>query len=663
MFSHPKFMLIFQVSKLLLQATLIISSLTQIQCLNFSYSSFSPADANDFVRLNSSIINNVIQISPVTADASGRILYKEPLKLWDKLKGTKSSFTSTFVINIKPQTSPGGEGSAFILTDSTTLPSNSAGQWLGIVNVSTINRQDIVAVEFDTRKSDSEDLDDNHVGVDVQNIYSIKQESLASHGANLSSSEDITARIQYDAKSDKISVFVSLTSEQNMGNPVLSAELDLSEHLPQDVFVGFSGSTGEYVQVNAVKSWDFISFETRVKGSVNLVWLWILIPFIVVILLGGFAYLLYRRYKNRMKENDNDELEIEKEIQRSSSAPQKFRLKELKAATGNFNGNNKLGSGGFGTVYKGILRKDEFVAVKRILKNTRHGKQDFIAEVTSISNLHHKNLVKLLGWCYESNELLLVYEFMPNGSLDKFIFTNTSPNDTIIPTLTWETRHNIICGVARALDYLHNCCEKRVIHRDIKASNIMLDSEFNARLGDFGLARTIQLNEKTHHSTKGIAGTPGYMAPECFHTGKATVETDIYAFGVLILEVVCGRKPGHQTEENNYNCSIVEWVWEHHRMGTITDVVDFRLDKDFDKDQAQCILVLGLACCHPNPFERPSMRIALQVLTGEVAAPTVPIEKPAFMWPAMAPIAVIREDMDSSISGGQLTATMDLSGR
>ncbi|OMO68960.1 hypothetical protein COLO4_29322 [Corchorus olitorius] len=393
----------FQVSKLLLQATLIVSSLTQIQCLNFSYPSFSPADANDFVRLNSSIIDNVIQVSPVTADASGRILYKEPLKLWDKLKGTKSSFTSTFVINIKPQTSPGGEGLAFILTDSTTLPINSAGQWLGIVN----------------------------------------QESLASHGVNLSSSEDITARIQYDAKSDKISVFVSLTrtSEQNMGNPVLSTELDLSEHLPQDVFIGFSGSTGEYVQVNAVKSWDFISFETRVKGSVNLVWLWILIPFIVVILLGGFGYLLYRRYKNRMKENDNDELEIEKEIQRSSSAPQKFRLKELKAAT--------------------------------------------------------------------------------------------------------------------------------------------------------------------------------------------------------------------------------EWVWQHHRMGTITDVVDFRLDKDFDKDQAQCILVLGLACCHPNPFERPSMRTALQVLTGEVAAPSVPIEKPAFMWPAMAPnpIAVIREDMDSSISGGQLTATMDLSGR
>ncbi|WRX22928.1 Protein kinase domain - like 10 [Theobroma cacao] len=539
---------LFPAAKLLVQAIVICSSLMQVQCLNFNYQSFSTADANDFVFLNSSIIRNTIQVSPVIADASGRILYNQPLKLWDKLRGTKSSFSSTFVINIRPQTTPGGEGLAFILTDSTTLPSNSAGQWLGIVNVSTINVNSIVAVAFDTRKSDSEDVDDNHVGVDLKSIYSIKQEPLIGHGVNLSSSEDITASIQYDAKSDKMTVFVVLTrtSEQNMGNPIFTVELDLSKHLPEDVFLGFSGSTGENTQLD------------------------------------------------------------------------------------------------FPTCYIGDT------------------KTDFIAEVTTITNLHHKNLVKLLGWCYESDELLLVYEFMPNGSLDRFIFGNTIPSNADT-TLKWETRHNIICGVARALDYLHNGCEKRVIHRDIKASNIMLDSDFNARLGDFGLARTVQLNEKTHHSTKEIAGTPGYMSPESFHTGKATVETDVYAFGVLILEVVSGRKPGHQNEQNNYYRSIVEWVWEHHRMEQITDVIYLRLNKDFHEDQARCILMLGLACCHPNPFERPSMRTALQVLTGEVAAPAVPTEMPAFMWPAAPP--VIREEMDNSITGGHLTTTTELSGR
>ncbi|MBA0767747.1 hypothetical protein Gotri_016604, partial [Gossypium trilobum] len=267
----------------------------------------------------------------------------------------------------------------------------------------------------------------------------------------------------------------------------------------------------------------------------------------------------------------------------------------VKAATGNFNVNIKLGSGGFGTVYKGVLRKEE-VAVKRILKNTRHGKQDFIAEVTIISNLHHKNLVKLFGWCYESVELLLVYEFLPSGSLDKSIFRNPIPN-TMETTLNWETRHNIICGVAKALDYLHHGCEKRVIHRDVKASNIMLDSEFNARLGDFELART---NDQTHHSTKEITGTPGYTAPESFHTGKATVETNINAFGVLILEVICGRKPGHQNEQNNYKISIVERVWEHHRMGWISDVIDDRLNKNFYEEEARCTLIWGWAVVTPT---------------------------------------------------------------
>ncbi|XWS59261.1 hypothetical protein CRYUN_Cryun08bG0106000 [Craigia yunnanensis] len=312
-------------SKLLVQTIVICSSLIQLQCLNFRYPSFSTADANDFVRLNSSIINNVIQVSPVITVASGRIL---------------------------PQTTPGSERLAFILTDNTTLTKQQCG------------------------KSDSEDVDDDHVRIYVKNIYSIKQEPLAVHG-----------------------------------------------------------STGEFTEVNALKYWNFTSSEIRVKGAVNLLWLWILIPIVVIILVGGFSYLLYRRRKNRMKQKGDDELEIEQEIQRSSPAPQKFRLKERKAAAGNFNVNNKLGIGGLGTVYKGILRKEE-VAVKRILKNTRHGKQDFVAEVTTISNLHHKKLVKLLGWCYESNDLL-VYEFMPNGSLDRFIFRNTIPSN-VDTTLNWK---------------------------------------------------------------------------------------------------------------------------------------------------------------------------------------------------------------------------------
>ena len=311
-------------------------------------------------------------------------------------------------------------------------------------------------------------------------------------------------------------------------------------------------------------------------------------------------------------------------------------------------------------LYKGTLGNKE-VAVKRISKNSRHGKQDLIAEVNSIGNIHHKNLVKLIGWCYESNELLLVYEFMPNGSLDKLIFWNEITAVLEGITLTWERRLNIICGVAQALDYLHNGCEKRVLHRDIKASNIMLNLDFNAQLGDFGLARVIQLNENTHHSTKEIARTPGYMAPESFHTGRATVETDVYAFGVLILEIVCGRRPGHQCGVNNYNNSIVDWVWvwENYRMDSLTFVVDSRINEDADKEQIKNVLMLALACCHPNPYERPSIKTVLQVLIGEAEPPEVAVEKPAFMWPVLASL----REVGCPLSGGQLTATTELSGR
>ena len=345
-----------------------------------------------------------------------------------------------------------------------------------------------------------------------------------------------------------------------------------------------------------------------------------------------------------------EDLQVELEIKSSSNAPHKFQLKELLAATNNFNSSNKLGKGGFGTVYKGTLNGKD-VAVKRISKDSRHGKQDFIAEITTIGNLNHKNLVKLIGWCYENGEPLIVYEFMPNGSLDRFIFFGdaTSNGD---PTLNWEMRHNVISGVSRALDYLHNGCDKRVLHRDIKPSNVMLDSDFNARLGDFGLARTIHISEKTHHSTREIAGTPGYMAPESFHTRRASVETDVFAFGVLMLEVVCGRrKPGHKHDLNGCNNNIVDWVWELHGKENIIDGVDLRLNGNFDKVQAKCVLELGLACCHPNPYERPSMRTVLQVLIGEAAPPFVAFEKPAFTWPVMAP--PLKEVPNSQTSGSQ----------
>ncbi|XP_059295997.1 LOW QUALITY PROTEIN: probable L-type lectin-domain containing receptor kinase S.5 [Lycium ferocissimum] len=649
----------------------------RVDCLSFTYPSFTKENENDFITTDHSYIAfNAIQ---VTGDArgasitnlSGRIWYSQPLNLWNRKKNITTSFNSTFVINIKPESDPSGEELAFILTKESgpdSIPNNSYGQWLGIVNASTngSSTSNIFAVEFDTRKSYLDDLDDNHVGIDINSINPVNQVSLTDRGVNLSRAIDVIASVRYDGESKILKVYTFMTNQtgDNERNPIISMPLDLSSFLSEDVLVGFSASTGIYNQLNCIKAWNFTSTEIGNDHKVSLLWLWILIPIIsvLVIFLGGVClYFISRKKKERMQVLDQDE-NIEIQIQNSANAPQRFQLKDLKRATGNFDPKNILGRGGCGVVFKGLLADhNKEVAVKKFFKDSSQGAKDLIAEVTTIGNLHHKNLVKLIGWCYESNELLVVYEFMPNGSLDRLIFCEEKGEIRGRLRLNWERRHGIICGIAQALDYLHNGCQKRVLHRDIKASNIMLDSEFNAQLGDFGLARTVQVNGKTHHSTKEIAGTIGYMAPESFHIGRATVETDVFAFGVLVLEVACGRKPGKQNEENGYSNRVIECVWDMYKIGRIIDAIDVKLEREFDEEQAECVLILGLACCHPNPYERPSMKTALQILTGESVLPNIPTERPAFVWPVRAQST--NKAAGDSLQEGQLTQITVLSGR
>ncbi|XP_050383234.1 probable L-type lectin-domain containing receptor kinase S.5 [Argentina anserina] len=649
---------------------LLCGALTQASCLSFSYPEFKNENETDFLwsEKDFRIINDAIQVTidvsggPIS-NQSGRVLYKKKFRLWGDGGRKKASFNSTFNINISNRTDPGAEGLAFILTANETLPENSNGQWLGIVNASSNGsiQARIVAVEFDTSKSYEQDLDDNHVGVDVNSIYSLKQESLTRYGIRLSSGTNYTVTVQYD--SQNLTIFISHPTDtgDQMNDQVLSLPLNLTEYLPEKVYVGFSASTGNNTQLNCITSWNFTS--SRIEENPNLLWVWIATPAAVVFafLAGVASYIYWRRHHGKELLEDAYPW-LEDEIQSTAMAPKKFELKELQRATSRFNPKNKLGKGGFGTVYKGCLGNKE-IAVKRISKNSRQGMQEFIAEVTTIGSLRHKNLVKLIGWCYERQELLIVYELMPNGSLDRFLFgENMLGKEMEEPPLSWERRHNIINGVAQALDYLHNGCEKRVLHRDIKASNIMLDADFTARLGDFGLARTLQQSEVTHHSTKEIAGTPGYMAPETFLTARATVETDVYAFGVLVLEVACGRRPaGNQVEQSNYNNSIVYWLWDLYSRGRVLDAVDSRLDGDTDEDDMVSVLTLGLACCHPDPHQRPSMRTVLKVLTREADPPVLPIERPAFVWPSMPPS--FKEDTECDLAGGRLTPFTEIIGR
>ena len=269
------------------------------------------------------------------------------------------------------------------------------------------------------------------------------------------------------------------------------------------------------------------------------------------------------------------------------------------------------------------------VAVKRMTKDSNRRKEEFISEISVINRLRHKNLVPLLGWCHKNGELIMVYEYMPNGSLDKHIFND----DIASGFLNWERRYNIVCGVASALLYLHEECEQLVIHRDVKASNIMLDSEYKARLGDFGLARLIE-HDRSSFTTTAVAGTLGYIAPECFHTGRATAESDVFSFGAVALEVSCGRPPKSSRPDQP---DLVGRVWKLYRENKLLEATDSRPaatvgSGSINEEDIKRLLVLGLACSHPNPEARPTMRKVTQILARTMPPPSVPFFRPSFVW-------------------------------
>ncbi|XP_056173829.1 L-type lectin-domain containing receptor kinase IX.1-like [Syzygium oleosum] len=316
------------------------------------------------------------------------------------------------------------------------------------------------------------------------------------------------------------------------------------------------------------------------------------------------------------------------------SGPKKYSYEELMTATGSFAADRILGKGGFGIVYEGHIRGARTkVAVKIINSDSHQGIKEYISEVMLLSQLRHKNLVQLIGYCHEVNKFVLVYEFMREGSLEDHLFKGRT-------LLTWERRYNIARGLASALHYLHEQCDQCVIHRDIKSSNTMLDEKFNAKLGDFGLARLVD-HTRGPNSTQ-VKGTPGYLAPECYQTGKASKESDIYSFGVVLLELVCGRSVFDS--ELAAQGGLVLWVWKRygcrslsrrsnlsmHWRKKLLRLVDMRLAKDYDEKQAKAFMILGLSCAHPFAGSRPSIEEAMAVLNLKAKPPKLPSKMPRF---------------------------------
>ncbi|RRT41983.1 hypothetical protein B296_00032727 [Ensete ventricosum] len=601
-----------------------------VSSLSFNFTSFRDDDKSFHLEGDASFNRTVINLTRYPMQyATGRVVYSEPLLLWDADTRNLTDFTThfSFIIDSVNESSY-ADGLAFFLSPyGSTFPTYSRGGFLGLFSNSSLDNTTVktVAVEFDTFSNDWDPKGD-HLGIDVNSIISNKT---VPWNSRVREGRWANAWVNYDATTFNLSAFVTYGADRlSNGSTSLSLTVDLRDFLPEMVAVGFSATTGNLTETHTLLSWSFNSTLQSPKenrGHKKLVGIAVAAVVVVVVALGGLLWFLlwgkkatartvrdegdtgsFVRAEDGADSDDTIDDEFEKE-----GRPKRIPYQELVRTTRNFSEEGKLGEGGFGSVYKGNL--DGFdVAIKRISKDSKQGRQEYVSEVKIINRLRHRNLVRLIGWCHARGEFLLVYEFMPNGNLNSHLYSSENP-------LGWPARHKIALGLASALFYLHEECEPYVVHRDVKPSNVMLDSAFNAKLGDFGLARLVDHDFGLR--TTNLAGTLPYMAPEYLHHGTASKESDVYSFGIVALEIACGRRPMEAMV-------LVEWVWEFHGMGAVLEAADKRLNGNFKEEQMERLMVVGLWCAHPDHSLRPSIKQAINVLNSETPLPKLPPRRP-----------------------------------
>ncbi|CAJ1953279.1 unnamed protein product [Sphenostylis stenocarpa] len=307
-------------------------------------------------------------------------------------------------------------------------------------------------------------------------------------------------------------------------------------------------------------------------------------------------------------------------LEYASGAPVQFSYKELQQATKGFK--ERLGAGGFGAVYRGTLVNKTVVAVKQ-LEGIEQGEKQFRMEVATISSTHHLNLVRLIGFCSEGRHRLLVYEFMKNGSLDNFLFLTEQHSGKL---LNWEYRFNIALGTARGITYLHEECRDCIVHCDIKPENILLDENYVSKVSDFGLAKLINPKDHRHRTLTSVRGTRGYLAPEWLANLPITSKSDVYSYGMVLLEIVSGRRNFDVSEETNRKKFSI-WAYEEFEKGNISEILDKRLsDQEVDMQQVKRAIQASFWCIQEHPSQRPTMSRVLQMLEGvtEVEKPPTP---------------------------------------
>ncbi|XP_051211568.2 L-type lectin-domain containing receptor kinase SIT2 [Lolium perenne] len=578
----------------------------------------------------------------------GHAFYPTPLSLQKLPNGTVQSFSLSFVFAIlSVHNGISADGMAFFIAPTKNL-SNTWAQYMGLLNSGNNGNKSnhMFAVELDTTQNQEfQDIDNNHVGINFNSLSSLQaypagyyddKADGSFNNLTLISGKAMQVWADYDGESTQINVFLAPMGWAKPVRPLLASSYNLSTILRDPSYIGFSATTGAISTIHCVLGWSFaidgpapaidiakLPKLPRLGPKPRSKVLEITLPIAsaTFVLAVGVVIIVFVRKRFRYRELREDwEIDF---------GPHRFSFKDLFHATEGFRQKNLLGVGGFGKVYKGMLPKSKLeVAVKRVSHESRQGMKEFIAEVVSIGRLRHRNLVPLLGYCRRKGELLLVYDYMSNGSLNQYLYCENGR-----ASLNWEQRLHIIKGIAFGLVYLHEEWEKVVIHRDVKPSNVLLDSEMNGRLGDFGLSRLY--DHGTDPQTTHMVGTMGYLAPELVRTGKASALTDVFAFGVFLLEIASGQRPIKQNPFGNQH-TLVDWVIERWHNGSLVDTLDPRLQGQYNIDEACLVLKLGLLCSHPFTSARPTMRQVMQYLQGHTPLPQLTAAHFGFTMQALA---------------------------